>query len=51
LSPGDRQQTALVLLDAFDRLDRAEHHFRSWRGPRSRSDAQHRSLAVLEDRR
>jgi hypothetical protein len=51
LSPGDRQQTALVLLDAFDRLDRAEHHFRSRRGPGSRSDAQHRSLAVLEDRR
>src|SRR6185312_12172250 len=37
LSPGDRQQTAFVLLDAFDCLVRAEHHFRSLRssnGPR-----------------
>jgi hypothetical protein len=26
LSPGDSQQTAFVLLDAFDRLVRAEHY-------------------------
>jgi hypothetical protein len=50
LSPEDRQQTAFVLLDAFDHLDRAERQFRSLRGAGSRSEAPHRSLAVMEDR-
>src|SRR5271170_594818 len=50
LSTEDRQQTALVLFDAFDRLVRAEHHFRLLRGADSRSSSPHRSLAVLEDR-
>ena len=50
LSPGDRQQTAFVLLDAFDRLVRAEHHFRSLRGSNGRSADSRGSFAVLEDR-
>lgn len=49
LSPDDRQQTALLLLDAFDRLVRAEHHFRS-AGAVSRSAVPQHSLTALEDR-